>query len=874
MLLSNVRTLKITARDLGLKGYSKLNKSELIEHLKPYEEQIKRLPLLKKPKRVNMMDEPVPEIKVPILKPIQFTAKSNVKSLKSLADKAAKPIIKNINKFADWLYSYVPEPVRNITNEKVNKLKNRRNQIFKRLKTEFKIEEKEMALKGYLKSYRINGVSGYDPKKFISSIKPKVLDFIKQQKKPIKLKFVFTCSFQKENPATGQIDIRTGHFHSLAEKIIELSDLSDILNTMTGIILEKIQQFQNNGSGWVFENVEYFDINTDPFEPLSGSSYISLPKNLEDKKAIINVRNENDHECLKLAITSAIYQREKHPERLIKEMRNNSQNFNWDGINFPVSIKQIDKFERQNNYAINVFGYEDSKVYPLRLSKKDSQVVDLLLITAGPTNHYCWIKNKNRSFSRQVSKTGHAKFFCDRCINHFPNGTALKNNLEYCSSHDAVRIEFPKPKKDEEKAFLKFKNHKKKMRVPFVIYADFECFTKKISTCSPDGSKSYTKQFQRHKPSRYCYLIKCFDDNLFAPILDKYTAQSPDEDISQRFISSLENSIKDIFEKFKYKKNLKWTKKDKKAYKASTYCHICEGEQLNDKVADHCHLTGKFHGAAHNKCNLEYRIPKFFPVIFLNLAGYDAHLFVKNLGVTEGKINCIPKNEENYISFTKEIEVDNKTKTISVKHELRFIDSFKIMATSLVSLANNLPDNTFNNLSYFFEEQAKLKLLKKKGVYPYDYMDCFERLSQTTSPPIESFYSELNKSGISEDNSTHAQNVWETFEMETLQDYHDLYLKTDVLLLADVFENFRDVCQENYGLDPAWYYTAPGLAWDAALKVTKVELELLADPDMLLMIEKGIRGGLSMISTRYGKANNPYMGDSYDPNQPTKYISY
>ena len=656
--------------------------------------------------------------------------------------------------------------------------------------------------------------------------------------------------------------------------ITESSDLSDILNTMTGIILEKVQQFQNEGSGWVFENIESFDINIDPFEPLSGSSYISLPENLEDKKAIINVRNENDHECFKWAITSAIYQREKDPQRLNKKMRNNSQNFNRDGIDFAVSIKQIDKFERQNNYAINVFGYEDSKVYPLRLSKKDSQVVDLLLITADPTNHYCWIKNKSRLFSGQVSKHGHARFFCDRCINHFPNGLALKKHLEYCSNHDAVRIEFPKPKKGEEKAFLKFKNYKKKMRVPFVIYADFECFTKKISTCSPNGSKSYTKQFQQHKPSGYCYLIKCFDDNLFEPKLDKYTAQSPDEDISQRFISSLKKSIKNIYEKLKYKKkNLKWTKKDKRAYKASTYCHICEGELLNDKVADHCHLTGKFRGAAHNKCNLEYRIPKFFPVIFHNLAGYDAHLFVKNLGATEGKINCIPKNEENNISFTKEIEVDtfekkedNKTKTISVKRKLRFIDSFKFMATSLDSLANNLPDNMFNNLSYFYEEQAKLKLLKRKGAYPYDYMDFFERLSETILPPIESFYSELNKSGISEDNYTHAQNVWETFEMETLQDYPDLYLKTDVLLLADVFENFRDVCQENYGLDPAWYYTAPGLAWHAASKVTKVELELLADPDMLLMIEKGIRGGVSMISTRYGKANNPYMGDSYDPN--------
>ena len=322
MPLSNVRALKITARDLGLKGYSKLSKSELIELLKPYEEQIKRLPPIitlaedKKPKRVNIMDEPVPEIKVPILKPMQFTAKDKVASLK-----AAKPIIKNINKFADWLYSYVPEPVRNITNEKVNKLKNK---IFKRLETEFKIEEKEMALKGCLKSYRINGVSGYDPKTFISSIKPKVLDFIKQQKKPIKLKFIFTCTFKKENPAIGQIDISTGYFHSLVETITESSDLSDILNTMTGIILEIIQQFQNNGSGWVFENVESFDIKIDPFEPLSGSSYISLPKTLEDKKAIINVRNENDHDCFKWVITSAIYRREKHPQRLNKEMRNNS----------------------------------------------------------------------------------------------------------------------------------------------------------------------------------------------------------------------------------------------------------------------------------------------------------------------------------------------------------------------------------------------------------------------------------------------------------------------------------------------------------------------------------------------------------------------
>ena len=107
-----------------------------------------------------------------------------------------------------------------------------------------------------------------------------------------------------------------------------------------------------------------------------------------------------------------------------------------------------------------------------------------------------------------------------------------------------------------------------------------------------------------------------------------------------------------------------------------------------------------------------------------------------------------------------------------------------------------------------------------------------------------------------------------------MRGYHDLYLESDVLLLADVFENFRNVCLKNYKLDPAWYYTSPGIAWDAALKMTGVELELLTDPDMLLMIEKGVRGGISMISKRHGKANNKYMGEEYDPSQPSKYITY
>ena len=170
--------------------------------------------------------------------------------------------------------------------------------------------------------------------------------------------------------------------------------------------------------------------------------------------------------------------------------------------------------------------------------------------------------------------------------------------------------------------------------------------------------------------------------------------------------------------------------------------------------------------------------------------------------------------------------------------------------------------------------EYKLDLLNRKGKYPYEYMDTLEKLKDTQLPPKEAFYSRLNDEGISDENYEHVRKVWKTFKMKNLEDYHNLCNQVDVLLLGDVFENFRDICIKNYNLDPAHYYTAPGLAWDAALKVTKVELELLSDMDMLLMVEKGIRGGVSMISNRYGKANNKYMGKSFKDKEPSKYITY
>ena len=164
-------------------------------------------------------------------------------------------------------------------------------------------------------------------------------------------------------------------------------------------------------------------------------------------------------------------------------------------------------------------------------------------------------------------------------------------------------------------------------------------------------------------------------------------------------------------------------------------------------------------------------------------------------------------------------------------------------------------------------------LLTRKGVSPYDFVSSIDKLKETKLPSKEDFYSKLNDEEISEEDFQHAINVWNTFRCQTLQDYHDLYLKSDVLLLADVFENFRKTCLNLYKPDPCHYYTAPGLAWDACLKETKQDLELLKDYDMLMMFDKGIRGGVTHISKRYAEANNKYM-KKYDETKSSTYIQY
>ena len=305
---------------------------------------------------------------------------------------------------------------------------------------------------------------------------------------------------------------------------------------------------------------------------------------------------------------------------------------------------------------------------------------------------------------------------------------------------------------------------------------------------------------------------------------------------------------------------------EEEEFKNAIHCHICNAPfndkvKMKSRVRDHCHITGKYRGAAHNDCNLHYKVSKKIPVIFHNLKGYDGHLIMQEIGKFNCEVQVIAQSMEKYVTFRT--------------GNLVFIDSFQFLNTSLDNLVKNLAkegDAKFRNMKQQYEGE-KLQLLLRKGVYPYEYFDSPEKFEEQHLPPPESFFSSLNDTGISKADYEHAQKVWKAFGMHTLGDYHDLYVLTDVLLLSDVFENFRDFSLNVYELDPAHSFTLPGFSWQAMLKMTGVRLELLTDPDMHLFIENGIRGGISVISKRYAKANNDLVSN-YDETKPKTWIMY
>ena len=305
--------------------------------------------------------------------------------------------------------------------------------------------------------------------------------------------------------------------------------------------------------------------------------------------------------------------------------------------------------------------------------------------------------------------------------------------------------------------------------------------------------------------------------------------------------------------------------------------------------------------------------------MFHNGSTYDYHFIIKELAKEfNGNFECLGENTEKYITFSVPIKKKIENKDLEITCKIKFIDSYRFMSSSLFKLVDNLSEGIHNNkclgckccldhikikneklllkcfncnnyykkkfnndlikkfentYSFCNNDLNKFVLLLRKGVYPYEYMDSWEKFNEKSLPSKEDFYSNLNMENIDDIDYRHGNNVFKRFELENLGDNHDLYVQSDTLLLVDVFKIFRDMCIKEYELDPAHFLSLPGLAWQACLKKPNIELELLTDYDMLLMVEEGIRGGICHSIHRYAKASNKYM-KNYNNNEESSYIQY
>ena len=367
---------------------------------------------------------------------------------------------------------------------------------------EFETREGESPLKNFVREKIIDGKPGYDPQRFFEAVRNLVLKILKENKNT-KVKMILNCKMQRTDLKTGEIIEVDAEFHSEIETNLEGKDENKLFDKIIARIGEVLANFQRSGSNWVFVSINQLEIHMADWKPISGSSYIPLPPKIKNKRAVINMKNE-DNQCFKWCVVRALNPIEKNSERITKELKDQSERLNWSGLRFPVDLKQIKIFEKFNPFiSINVFGFEDD-VYPLRIPKTKMRInIDLLLISDEEKQHYCLVNSLSRLISNKLTKHCGSVEICRSCMNHFPNKKKLKIHEEYCFKNETVKIEMPK-----EGSSISFIHHNRSIKVPFVFYADFEAFTEVVSTYEPNDKFSFTEQYQKHQPSGFCLTQK------------------------------------------------------------------------------------------------------------------------------------------------------------------------------------------------------------------------------------------------------------------------------------------------------------------------------------------------------------------------------
>ena len=651
-------------------------------------------------------------------------------------------------------------------------------------------------------------------------------------------------------------EIRTfPYFNSPAMSVVTHNQIISSLKKSYDSILDHYDTFVHKGSGWELRKVLKFVLVVYRYQTFKGGCLTEvLPRTLANKHACISVKCKDDQKCFLYAVAASIANVQRNPQRLLKLYDLLIEKLPKKLVlTFPVSLKQIAKFEKVAPVSINVYGF-DKVAFPYYITnfRNKKYHVNLLLYK----NHYWPIKNMSALICGQTRNNKAKHYVCDYCLCYFSSEKRYHMHMTMCK-RDGLKYTMPK----SQEKYMAFSNYQHLIEAPFVIYADLESYIEK---------KKINRKGKRISKSKHVCLSTgamaiCRPNDTFSSAPCLFTDPRRSMDQLLEFLDQQLEFYSCLREHLCYP--MIFTDEDAIKFEAAHYCYLCRVpfHAATGKCRDHCHLSGKYRGALCNTCNLTYgAMPKNIFVIFHGLSNYDSHFIVRRLHRYRNcQIRIIPKSSEKYLSFS----VGN----------IHYKDSYQFLSESLATLADNLKEKGeeyFIYINKHIKHQRQRELMKRKGVFPYSYIDSPQRLSETSLPPITCFKNDLRGDEIiSQEEYNVAMEVWKEFKCHNLRDYMEVYLRADILLLADIFENFRSRCMTDYELDPVFYYSLAHYSFDAFLRFSNVTFELLTDINMYLYISEAIRGGVSMVCGRRSHVENKYTREDIDPKE-SAYILY
>ena len=508
-----------------------------------------------------------------------------------------------------------------------------------------------------------------------------------------KYQTVFSARFDKQNEDNQVLDetelfINLNISHNLTQ-----TDLNNI--NVVSSLENQIQQQEMKDSGWRFDKINSMTIYFYKTTEMNGSNFIKIPLR---SNAILNVEY-NDKYCFLWSILASLHPCfNNHPNR-VSNYRQYFIELNIQGFDFSKGFKCCDvhKFNELNNLSVNIFElnfYQDQnqwkhKLIPIEISKNNSdRVIDLAIYK----NHYILLK-KLDVFLGDHNK----KIICRRCLSSYTSENMLMKHKEKCGDDNITTI------RTSNESHLHWKKHFHKNPLYFGIYADFEADNERDNSIVGDKTSNIYKQ----NPVLNGYHIVSELEDILKSDYYKSPFGYNNFDWFVDEVTKLENKMAFYFKNTK--KDINITQEDEEDYRNDTICRFCEKEILSDKVRDHCHLTGRYRGPAHNTCNINVtqKQSNFIPFIFHNFSNYDCHMFFKKLvDKKKDKVDfeIVPKTNEEYISVTYGC--------------IRFIDSYRFLSSGLDSLVKTLVDNS----------NKKLKNLKKEIVDNDELLDIVNKI--------------------------------------------------------------------------------------------------------------------------------------------------